>query len=462
MEFANNFTRVTALALGIAGALACGQAHASAFQLKENSVKAQGRAMAGSASAYGDASVVANNPAMMSTFTEKTIQADVTAIDLSFEFTGGGNAAAGSALQQPLTGGDGGDAGDLTPVPASAFILPLSGDFEYLTLGMMVSAPFGLKTDYDRNWVGRYHAVESDVRIIDLTLSASVELSERFSVGVGAIIERSDVTLSNAVDFGSAICRANVALCITPDPVNAPYGPQKNDGFAQVEGDDTSFGWLVGVSWRPTDRLSLGYTHRSEIKHEVSGTATFEVPANVSPILAVAAPGQYQPSGPGGAKLTLPSVDTFSATFQATDRLALMAEASLTGWESLEEVRIEFGNPAQPDSAEDYNWGDSWFYSIGGEYKLNDRFTLRAGLGRDESPVSLPYRTPRMPDQDRNWYAVGLTWAATDNFEISGNYTRIQLVDDPQVDLVSSSGSRLVGVYDGGADLYGISMQYRF
>ena len=72
MEFAKNFTTMSALALGIAGVLACGQVHAAAFQLKENSVKAQGRAMAGAASAKGDASVVVNNPAVMSTFTEKT------------------------------------------------------------------------------------------------------------------------------------------------------------------------------------------------------------------------------------------------------------------------------------------------------------------------------------------------------------------------------------------------------
>ena len=37
MEFAKNITRISALALGIAGALACGQANAAAFQLKENS-----------------------------------------------------------------------------------------------------------------------------------------------------------------------------------------------------------------------------------------------------------------------------------------------------------------------------------------------------------------------------------------------------------------------------------------
>ena len=79
MEFTKNLARVSALALGIAGVLAYGDVHAAAFQLKENSVKAQGRAMAGAASAKGDASVVVNNPAVMSTFTERTLQADVTA-----------------------------------------------------------------------------------------------------------------------------------------------------------------------------------------------------------------------------------------------------------------------------------------------------------------------------------------------------------------------------------------------
>lgn len=210
---------LSALALAIAGIAAAGAAHGSAFELRENSVKAQGRAMAGSASAIGDASVVANNPAMMSTFDARTFQFDVTAIDLTFEFEGSGTAAAGSPLQQPLTGGDGGNAGDLTPVPAMSLIVPLSGDFEYLTLGAMVSVPFGLATEYDPDWVGRYHAVESDVRVIDLTLAASLELTERVSAGFGLIVQHSDVTLSNAIDFGSSLCAnpATQQLCFMPE-----------------------------------------------------------------------------------------------------------------------------------------------------------------------------------------------------------------------------------------------------
>jgi len=455
MEFTKNLTRVTALALGIAGVLAYGDVHAAAFQLKENSVKAQGRAMAGSASAKGDASVVVNNPAVMSTFTERTLQADVTAIDLSYEFTGGGTAATGTPFQQPLTGGNGGDAGDVAAVPAASFILPLSGDFEYLTLGMMISAPFGLKTEYDDGWKGRYHALESDVKIVDLTLAASLELSDTFSVGAGLVYEHADVTLSNAVDFGTIVCSRSPAACVGP---TAQFGPQRNDGFASINGTHNGLGWIVGVNWRPSDKWSLGYSHRSEVDHELDGDSVFEVPANVRAALGTS----VFINGGGGADLTTPAVDAFSATYYATDRFTVMAEVTRTDWSSLQEIRIEFDNPAQPDSVEDYNWDENWFYSIGGEYKFSDAFTFRAGVARDDSPVSRPYRTPRLPDQDRMWYSLGVTWNVSEHFELSASYVKIDIVDTPEVDLTTSTRARLVGDFEGGADLFGVAMQYKF
>jgi long-chain fatty acid transport protein len=461
MQIHNRFTQISALALGIAGALAYGQANASAFQLKENSVKAEGRAMAGSASAFGDASVVANNPAVMSTFDQTTVQTDVSAIDLSFKFEGNGQAAAGTPLAQPLTGNNGGDAGDLNIIPAISFIKPLDGQFEYVTLGAMISAPFGLKTDYDPNWKGRYHALESDLKIIDLTLAASFDISDTFSVGVGAIYERAEVTLSNAIDFGAGICRINIAACVTPSPATAPFGPQKNDGTVSVDGSDHSWGWTFGANWRPTEQWSFGYAHRSEVDHEIRGSADFTVPGNVRAVLNGAGAGALYNDTGAGAKLTLPSTDTFSATWMPTEQLSLMAEGSRTDWHSLQEIRIEFDNPAQADSAEDYKWTDSWFYSVGAEYKISDSFTLRGGVAKDDSPVSLPHRTPRLPDQNRTWYSIGASWEATENLELTASYTYLK-VEEPEVGIASSSGSYLSGKYDAKIGIYGIAAQYKF
>ena len=458
MQLASRLTQISALALGIAGALAFGQAQASGFQLKENSVKANGRAMAGSGAVAGDASVVINNPAAMTLFEENAVQADVFAIDLSYEVDAGGTDAFGT----PLRGGDGGNAGAVEPVPAISAIFPI-GDTG-LTFGAAINAPFGLKTEYDGDWVGRYHAVESDVRIVDLNLALSLDVTDRFTVGAGLIYERAEVTLSNAIDFGSAVCRPSAATGGLPPPFCLPiggnaYGPQQNDGFAKIEGDDTGIGWTAGVHWRPTDNFSLGFSHRSEVDLDLEGTADFTVPAEVTPILGVGAPGQYVDTDVT-AKLTTPSVTTLSAAWQVNDAFTLMADVSKTDWHSLRTIDIDYASP-QPNTTELYDWDDTMFYSIGAEWALNEAFILRAGVAFDETPVPEETRTPRLPDNDRNWYSVGLTWMPTEALDVSASYTRIQ-VDEPQLDIVSTSGSRLVGEAEGYANVFGVSAQYRF
>ena len=454
----SRFVSLSALALGAAGVLALGNAQAAGFQLKENSVKATGRAAAGSAAAEGDTSVVVNNPAAMTTFEENAVQVDLHAIDLSFSFDGGGTDAFGA----PLQGSDGGDPGDIAAVPAMSAVFPI-GDTG-VTLGAMVSAPFGLATDYEADWVGRYHALESDVRIIDLTLSASLDINEYVSVGGGFIFERAEVTLSNAIDFGSAVCAPSAATGGLPPPFCLPlggnvYGPQQNDGAVEVTGDDTGIGFIGGIYLKPTERLSIGLSHRSEIDHELDGEADFTVPANVAPILAVGRPGQYLDTGVT-ADLTTPSISTLSVVYQATDRVALMADASRTGWESLRTIDIDFDN-TQPTSSEEYLWRDSMFYAIGGEFEVSDRLTLRAGFAYDETPVADERRTPRLPDDNRKWFSLGATWAMNDALEFSAAYTRIE-VGEPEVDIVSSSGSRLVGAFEGNANIFGVAAQYRF
>jgi len=457
-------SRISALALAVAGVLAFGgQAHASGFQLKESSVKAMGRAFAGSGSATGDASVVTANPAAMSTFKKTTVQADVTMIDLSADFTGGGLAAAGTPLQQPLRGGNGGDAGDQTPVPAISAIFPM-GD-SGVTLGAMLSAPFGLKTEYDAGWVGRYTAVKSEVKTYDFTMSAAFDFGSNVSFGLGLVYERAEATLSKSIDFGSAICGINVALCITPDPVNAPYGPQKNDGFIQVDGDDTAFGWIAGLHIHPRDNLAIGYTHRAEISHDIQGTADFTVPANVAPLLALGAPGQFTDSN-AHATLATPAIDTISVTYGINDDIRVMGDVSQTQWSSLQQVAIDFtNNPAQATATEEFKWNDTTFWSLGAEWDINDQFTLRGGYAEDQTPTHADTRTPRLPDGDRQWFSVGLTWTPSESWEINGGYTRI-VVDDPAIQLTTpttaTSGSTLVGTYNSSVNLWGLSAQYRF
>lgn len=444
MQTHHRLIQMSALALGIAGALAIGQAHASGFQLKENSVKAMGRAFAGSGVATGDASVVVNNPATMTSFEGTTIQSDVTVVDLSASFNGGGT----DALGGPLSGGDGGNAGGATPIPAMSIIHKLDNG---LTLGAMISAPFGLKTEYNTGWVGRYSALTSDLKTVDLTLSAAYEIvPDRFSVGAGFVYERAEAELSKAVDFGTLLALGGVP----------GFAPQSADGQAVIKGDDTGIGWIVGFNFRPTDSLTIGLSHRSEIDHELTGTADWTVPSSARTVFNAIGRSALFNDGKVVANLTTPSVTSLSVAYQLNDNLTLMGDYAKTDWHSLREIRIDFANP-DPDSVEDFSWDDTSFWSLGADYKLSDTLTLRGGLAYDETPTSLATRTPRLPDENRRWYSIGLTWNMSEQIEISAAYTRIE-PDTPKIDLVDSTGHALSGDFDSSVNLIGVSGQYRF
>jgi long-chain fatty acid transport protein len=443
------FGRLTALAFGIAGVLVLGDAQASGFQIRENSSKTLGRAFSGMATSVGDAAAVTSNPAAMSTFEQTTVRNDLSLIDLTADFEGSGRTAVGT----PISGTDGGDPGDLAAVPALAAVIPMSGMLDNVTFGAAITAPFGLKTEYERDWVGRYNAVKSDVKIVDLTLAASIAITDRFSVGAGLIVERADVTLSNAIDYGTAICAAgNPANCFNPA---FPFRPQQNDGFLEVAGDDTSVGWLVGVHARPTDRLTLGLSHRGEIDHDLEGEADFTAPAAVTAVLGPQVGDQAI-----FAPLTTPGITTVGVRYDFTDRFAMLLDYQRTGWSSLEAVRIFRGNGSLL-GFEQFNWKDTDFWSLGAEFGLSDAFTLRGGVAMDESPTNDESRSPRLPDDDRMIYSVGLTWNVSDRLSVDAAYTRIE-IDDPTVNVVSSSQSRLTGAFDGYANLFGIGAQLKF
>ncbi|HUB88645.1 MAG TPA: outer membrane protein transport protein, partial [Dyella sp.] len=202
---------LAALGLAVAGALAAPQAHASSFQLKEDSAQAMGRAYAGSATAGGDVSVVANAPAAMSDLKGTYFEADVTAINFSANFTG----SAHDVLGNPISGGNGGDAGTTMPVPSFFFATQVSDRWH---VGAAFTVPFGFKTEYDNNWVGRYNSIYSKFESIDGTMSASFNVTDNFAIGASAIAQHTTATLSNAINFSSVA----LGLAGPGTPANLP------------------------------------------------------------------------------------------------------------------------------------------------------------------------------------------------------------------------------------------------
>ena len=451
--------RASALALAVLGALVAGQAGASGFQLREQSVKNLGKSNAGSLVGK-DASNVSLNPAAMTNLDKNTFQADITVIDLTAEFTGSGRVLGSPAA--PLSGGNGGDPGDPTVVPNMAAVFPLHGALEGMTIGASVGAPFGLKTEYEPGWVGRYRALASDVKTVDLTLSVAFKATDGVSIGAGLIYERAEATLSKAIDFGTAICAGsgNPANCFNPA---FPFKPQQLDGAFEVSGDSASLGYVIGAQIAPNDKLAIGFSHRSEIKHDLEGTLDFTVPGAAAIALGETRMAAFKDDD-GGARLVTPSVTTLSISYGFTDNVRVMADYQSTGWSSLKDVTIKRDNGTIVGS-EPFEWEDTDFVSLGAEFDISDAFTIRGGVAQDESPTNDTHRTPRLPDNDRMLYSIGATWNMSESLSIDAAFQRIT-IDSPTinlpVDAAAGNTSTLVGEFSGHANLFGVSAQYRF
>lgn len=462
-----------ALSLAVAGALVAPQrAEASAFQLKENSAKSMGRAYAGSATAGGDVSVVVNNPAAMTDLKGTYFQADVTAINFGTKFSG----SAHDALGRPISGGRGGDAGTTMPVPALFFATQLSDRWH---VGAGFSVPFGFLTEYDRNWVGRYNAIKSKFESLDGTLSASFDVTDTFTVGASFIAQRTSAELTSAINFNMVglglVQQAAQAGAISPAQAAALQQqvglvvPPGSDGLARIKGDDWGYGWQLGGYWKLTPNDRIAFNYRAKIDHKLEGTGNFTVPTNVQALLAnptvaallAGAGGVPFTHTTGTADFTTPATATASVWHQ-DEKFGIGFDLAWTKWDVFKQLRVNYGNPAQPPSVENYSWRNTWYAAVGGDYYVNDKLTLRAGVSVDTTPTYAATRSPRVPDSTRKFLSFGVGYKASEHFEINAGYTHIFVNEAHMNGVASATGDVLTGSSDDYGNLLSLSAQYKF
>ncbi|RTR03470.1 transporter [Halomonas nitroreducens] len=444
----SKFNKLTVAIALASGALISSQAVASGFQVREQSAKALANALSNAAAGAEDASFMAYNPAAIGNIDGNQVAGGVSYIDATFELH---DAQASNVLGLPYTSDASGEGGETAVVPSFAAKTQLNDRFD---LGLAIYAPYGLSTKYDEDWIGRYHAIETELKTIDFQPTLNYRATERLNLAVGLRAQYADATLSNATDFGSAAAGMGSPLAT----------PGRNDVIGTVEGDDWGYGYTLGALFQVTDKTRLGASYRSEIDLTLDG----ELDVRGTDPVSEAAIDAGAVTGTGGkAELTTPANLNLGVYHQLTDRLALMANAEWTEWSSFDELVVEFEDGRDPSRTEE-NWDDTWAFSVGANYSLNRQWMLRAGLGVDETPVpSAEYRTPRVPDADRRWASLGATWMPTTNLGVTAGYLHV-FGDDVEIDqdatLTNENASRgnLSGDYEVEADVFALSVDYRF
>lgn len=404
-------------------ALFSGAAGASGFQLLEQNASGLGNAFAGSAAVAQDASTVFFNPAGMALLPQgRSFAIGVDAIDPTARFHDRGSVL---ATGRPA-GGEGGDAGSLAGVPHGYFSVSLNPD---VSVGLGVSAPFGLKTKYSSSWQGRFLAIKSEITTINVNPSVSYRVNDKLSLGAGVNYQTFDAKLTNLVNVVAA------------------------EPFVKIDGDDTAWGYNLGALYQVSPSTRVGVSYRSRIKYHVTGDVTFAAPLS----------GFNQPVS---VNIKLPDTFIVSAVQQLSDRWEMLGDLSWTGWAKISELRVRFANGTLPDAVTPENWRNTWRVAFGGNYKWNDQTKLRFGLAWDQTPVRDSLRTPRLPDSDRIWVAVGVQYKPAKQSALDIGYSHLFIEDGSINDNGGATApptkGTLIGNYKNNVDILGVQYSQTF
>jgi long-chain fatty acid transport protein len=409
--------------------ISAGSAFGAGFALIEQGVGGLGNAYAGGAASAEDATTIFFNPAGMTRLNGNQIIAGAHVIMpyANFKNKGSTHVTGGQLL-----GDDDGNGADTRIIPNLYYNRKLS---DRLSVGLGINAPFGLSTEYDKDWVGRYHAIKSDLKSVNINPSFAYKVTDQLSIGAGFSAQYIDVELSSAVDFGTIGFLFGI-----PGSV-----PQQNDGFVSLEGNSWGFGFNAGLLYEFSRNTRVGVAYRSAIDQDLGGEADFQ---NVPPALR----SSFRDDDVE-ADVTLPDSLSVSFFHQINPQWMIMADFTWTDWKHFKDLVVEFDN-GQPPSVTTENWQDSYRYSLGATFVPDKHWTLRIGTAYDTSAVrDSEHRTPRIPDGDRIWTALGVGYKLSDKVGFDLGYAHL-FVNDPDINKSPTGEDQLRGGLKGSFDAH--------
>lgn len=317
-----------------------------------------------------------------------------------------------------------------------------------LWFGLGVFSRFGLGTQFDPNWPGRYNNTNAVIQTLAVNPNAAIKINDALSLAVGATWMWLDLTLEQKIAFPNLT---------RPDP-----DTDAGDVDQCLTGDSVGYGFNAALHYKACDRLAIGMSYHSKVKQKIDGEVAYAKPGSVEAMF----PTIFNDTSAWG-EIVLPDMASFGLAFYPVDRLSVEIGGTWTGWSTFEKLTIHYGapilDPVKPgvtNSTKEKKWNDVWRLQAGVEYEFLNGLDLRCGYVWDASPVPDETADYLVPANDRHLYSLGSgfhrgPWTLDVSYtylHITGRTVRARPED---------------GIFDsefenGRAHLIGFSLGYRF
>ena len=397
------------------GLMVAAQASAAGFQLQNQAGAGNGNAFAGAAAAAEDAGTVFFNPAGMTLLPAgHSFALAGTVLDRSVKFTNAGT----TNVTNPPTTSNGQDAGATTLIPALYWSYAIDPS---LRLGLGISPTFGNITDYGYDFVGRNSGYYAKLQQVNINPSVAFKASEVLSLGAGLNYATNESTFRQGF----------------------PLAPSAH---SEIKGDDSAWGYNLGLLLQVDPDTRVALTYRSELKFKLDG----HLDISATPTTDFFAT----------ARLTTPASASLAVARKLGPKIEGLADLTWTGWGVVRNLDVVNKATGTPLASLSYNFKDTLRVGLGLNYLYSDAWKFRVGTAWDQSPVRSPEdRTMTLPDSDRVWLAFGARCKVDERSSLDFGYAHIFFANASTHRPVSSGGN-VIGHWDNRADLLSVQWNY--
>jgi len=304
-----------------------------------------------------------------------------------------------------------------------------------ISIGLGIFSPFGIGgRKWSKDGLTRYVSTESMIATLWINPTVAYQVTQTLSIGAG-------------IEYMYA--RNEAKRMINQSALGA------GDGELDLNATGNGWGYDLGILFKPSEKISLGFAYRSRVKVSYSGTAHF---TNIAP---AAQPlfGGASFDTPIHTDSTFPDILSFGAAYRPSGRVTFAFDLEEVRWSSFKNIDIELENqvPAAgfTNSSTPLDWRNVLTIKFGAEYLLSDRFALRGGYAYVPTPVPGQTLSPSNPDSNQNNVSIGFGYRrekmVIDFFYMAGFYERRTVTN-----------TILSGSYDNFVHYTGVSLGYRF
>ena len=411
--------------------LLSGAAAASGFQLVKQNGSGLGNAYAGSAAVGENASTIHHNPAAMTRLQARELSLGAVVAHPSLRFSD-----RGSRVDALAGTGNGGDAGDYwLALPNLHAAWAVNKD---LYLGLGISAPFGLKSDYEKRWLGAAQSQLFDMKTLNVNPSVAWRASDKVSLGFGFNWQKVDMKSKALAGSDAAMSHILIRSKI----------------------DDDAWGWNAGALFELSPTTRLGLSYRSRIKYHMDGdnrlvsdgTATGGAVFASLPLMGISSQMKIK------SDMTLPDLFILSVVQQLSSRWEMLGDISRTGWHVLPRLDVHEASSGARIQRLDADFRNTWRIAVGANYQYNEQWKLKYGVAYDQTPVKRAQtRLTQLPDGDRVWLTLGAQWAPDKATRFDFGLAYIDLRDS-RIDRRLSDSNHLIGNYK--SNIWSFGAQY--